>query len=164
MTDIRCFFNAEYPRLHESVEAGVAPIAIELNKFVDVVLEELHHSAGARPIMLSSFTPEVCILLAIKQRAYPVLFITNAGKAPMSDMEVRAADVQGAVHFAERWGLAGVVFACDSLLLCPRLVGLVRARGLVCGTYGEQNNQPDNVKVSSPLSLKNLKTFAMLTF
>ena len=87
------------------------------------------------------------MLLAIKQKAYPVLFITNAGKVPMSDMEVRAASLQGAVHFAERWGLAGVVFACDALLLCPRLVGLVKERGLVCGTYGTLNNEPGNVEV-----------------
>lgn len=147
MANIPCFY-AEYPRLHESIKAGVAPIAIKLNKFVDIVFKQLHHDAGPRPIILSSFTPKVCILFAIKQRAYPVIFITNAGKAPIRDMEVCAADLQGVVYFAERWGLAGVVFTCNSLLLCPRLVSLVKARGLICGTYREQNNQPDNVKGS----------------
>lgn len=98
--------------------------------------------------MLSSFTPEICILLSLKQRAYPVLFITNAGKVPMTDMEVRAASMQVAVRFAQRWGLSGVVFACESLLLCPRLVGFVKRRGLVCASYGTLNNVPENVKVS----------------
>jgi glycerophosphodiester phosphodiesterase len=96
--------------------------------------------------MLSSFTPEICILLSMKQKAYPVLFITNAGKVPMNDMEVRAASVQVAVQFAKRWNLAGVVFACDALVLCPRLVGFVKARGLMCATYGGMNNEPDTVK------------------
>jgi glycerophosphodiester phosphodiesterase len=137
----------EYPRLHETVEAGIAPITIELNTFVDVVLENLHHHAGSRHIMLSSFTPEICILLAIKQKAYPIFFITNAGKVPMSDMDVRAANLQSALHFAERWRLTGVVLACETLLLCPRLVSLIKARGLVCGTYGPQNNRVDMVKV-----------------
>lgn len=101
--------------------------------------------------MLSSFTPEICILLSMKQRSYPVFFITNAGKVPMVDMEVRAASVQVAVQFARRWNLAGVVFACEALLLCPRLVGFVKTRGLVCATYGVLNNDPQMVKVGPRL-------------
>jgi len=71
----------------------------------------------------------------------------------MSDMDVRAASLQNAVHFAEHWGLTGVVFACETLTLCPRLVGLVKARGLVCGTYGTQNNHLDMVEVIYSLQL-----------
>ncbi|KAK4447294.1 putative glycerophosphodiester phosphodiesterase [Podospora aff. communis PSN243] len=147
--NIGCDVEIKYPRLHETISAGVAPIAIELNTFVDVVLQQLHENAGNHRIILSSFTPEICILLATKQQAYPVFFITNAGKLPMSDMEVRAASLQGAVHFAERWGLAGIVFACETLLLCPRLVGLVKGRGLVCATYGTPNNEPEMVKLQA---------------
>ncbi|KAK3935169.1 Glycerophosphoryl diester phosphodiesterase family-domain-containing protein [Diplogelasinospora grovesii] len=147
--DIGCDIEIKYPRLHEAVDAGVAPVAIELNIFVDAALNELHRYAGRRQIILSSFTPEVCILLATKQKAYPVFFITNAGKVPMSDMEVRAASVQVAVQFAQRWNLAGVVFACEALLLCPRLVGFLKARGLVVATYGGMNNAPEMVKVQA---------------
>ncbi|KAL6850989.1 Glycerophosphocholine phosphodiesterase [Amphichorda felina] len=137
----------KYPRVHEAVDAGVAPVGIELNTFVDVTLEALHRHGGQRQIMLSSFTPEICILLSMKQRSYPVFFITNAGKVPMVDMEVRAASVQVAVQFARRWNLAGMVFACEALLLCPRLVGFVKTRGLVCATYGVLNNDPQMVKL-----------------
>jgi hypothetical protein len=49
----------------------------------------------------------------------------------MSDMDVSAADLQAVVHIAERLGLAGVVFGGDSLL-CPRLVGLIKASGFKC--------------------------------
>lgn len=66
----------------------------------------------------------------------------------MTDMEVRAASVQVAVRFARRWNLAGIVFACEPLLLCSRLVGFVKARGLVCASYGVLNNEPEMVKVS----------------
>lgn len=76
-----------------------------------------------------------------------MFFITNAGRVPMVDMEVRAASVQVAVKFAQRWDLAGIVFACEPLLLCPRLVGFVKARGLVCATYGVLNNESETVKV-----------------
>ncbi|KAK4178479.1 Glycerophosphoryl diester phosphodiesterase family-domain-containing protein [Triangularia setosa] len=140
----------KYPRLHEAVDAGVAPVAIELNTFVDVALDTIRQytkPGSKRKMILSSFTPEICILLSLKQKACPVFFITNAGKVPMTDMEVRAASVQVAVRFARRWNLTGIVFACEALLLSPRLVGYVKKKGgLVCATYGELNNQPEVVR------------------
>ncbi|KAL7896174.1 Glycerophosphoryl diester phosphodiesterase family domain-containing protein [Trichoderma sp. SZMC 28014] len=137
-------FNIEmkYPRLHEAVDAGVAPVTIDINTFVDVALEKIQRLAGKRPIILSSFTPEVCILLSVKQKTYPVMFITNAGKLPMADKELRVASLQVGVQFARLWNLAGVVFACEALLYCPRLVQFVKNAGLVCASYGLLNNEP----------------------
>ncbi|GAM89319.1 hypothetical protein ANO11243_073560 [Dothideomycetidae sp. 11243] len=71
------------------------------------------------------------------------MFITNAGKVPMVDMEKRAQSLQVAVAFAQRWGLAGLVFACDVFLLCPRLIRYVKNRGLKCASYGPPNNVPE---------------------
>ncbi|RHZ48190.1 uncharacterized protein CDV56_100746 [Aspergillus thermomutatus] len=140
----------KYPRIHEAAEAGVAPLAIEINTFVDKILEKiLLHARNTRNIILSSFTPEVCILLAFKQRVYPVMFITNAGKPPVADLETRASSLQSAVRFAKRWSLSGVVFASETLISCPRLIGYVKQSGLVCGSYGLQNNIPENAKVQA---------------
>ncbi|CAG8018542.1 unnamed protein product [Penicillium salamii] len=149
-------FNIEikYPRLHEAVEAGVAPISIEINTFIDEILAHISRAQSGRRIMLSSFSPEVCILLAIKQNTYPVLFITNAGKLPMSDMEIRASSLQAAVRFAKRWDLAGIVFSSETLILCPRLVGYVKRTGLICGSYGPLNNVSENSKVSIKQTLQ----------
>ena len=101
----------------------------------------MHCYGGDRKLILSSVTPEICILLSNKQKAYPVLFITNAGRIPMMGMGVRAANVQLAVKFAQRWDLCGIVFACEALLLCPKLVGSVKAKGLICATYGVLNKR-----------------------
>jgi glycerophosphodiester phosphodiesterase len=98
---------------------------------VDTILKQVHLHGGDRPIILSSFTPEVCILLSLKQKAYPVMFITNAGKLPMTDVEKRATSIQVAVQFAKLWNLAGIVLASEPFLLCPRLIGYVKSRGLV---------------------------------
>ncbi|KAI0396231.1 Glycerophosphoryl diester phosphodiesterase family-domain-containing protein [Xylariaceae sp. FL0594] len=139
-------FNIEikYPRFHESVEVGVAPIALELNLFVDTILRLIHLHGRNRPIILSSFTPEVCILLSLKQKAYPVMFITNAGKLPMTDVEKRATSMQVAVQFAKLWNLSGIVFASELFLICPRLISYVKSRGLVCASYGLRNNNPED--------------------
>lgn len=112
--------DKEYPRIHEAVEAGVGPIAIEINTFIDRILAQIFRISSERAIVLSSFSSEICILLASKQDTYPVLFITNPGKLPMSDMEMRASSLQAAVRFSKRWVLAGIVFASETLIICPR--------------------------------------------
>lgn len=138
---------SEYPRVHEAFEAGIAPISIDINIFVDTILDVIAHFGRGRNIILSSFTPDICILLAIKQKLYPVLFVTNAGKRPLSDKERRAGSLQIAVRFAKQWGLAGIVVAADSLLMCPRLIKSIKNQGLICGTYNGLNNEPGNVEV-----------------
>ena len=76
-----------------------------------------------------------------------MLFITNAGKPPLSDQEKPAGSLQNAARFAKQWGLAGIVVAADSLVMCPRLIDVVRSQGLVCGSYNGLNNEPANVEV-----------------
>ncbi|KAJ5108608.1 hypothetical protein N7456_005283 [Penicillium angulare] len=151
-------FNAEikYPRIHEAVEAGIAPVGLEINEFVDRILDEIFRNARGRKIILSSFTPEICILLTVKQQKYPVMFITNAGKLPANDMETRASSLQAAVRFSKRWDLAGIVFASDIFLLCPRLVGYVKQSGFVCGSYGTLNNDPESVRLQQAAGIQML--------
>jgi glycerophosphodiester phosphodiesterase len=76
------------------------------------------------------------------------MFITNAGKPPVTDLETRASSLQSAVRFAKRWSLSGIIFASETLISCPRLIGYVKQSGLACGSYGLQNNIPENAKVS----------------
>jgi glycerophosphodiester phosphodiesterase len=125
----------------------MAPVALEINTFIDKILDQVFQTNGERRIILSSFSPEVCMLLATKQNIYPVMFITNAGRLPASDMDMRASSLQAAVRFARRWALAGIIFASETLIMCPRLVGYVKRSGLVCGSYGALNNLPENSKV-----------------
>ena len=148
---------SEYPRVHEVLDADLPPLAIEVNIFVDKVLDCIHGFAGRRVIVLSSFSPEVCILLKLKQRRYPVMFITNAGKPPDKDKEVRTASLQAAVHFANLWRLSGVCYTSEVLVLCPRLIAYTKARGLGCASYGPLNNIPESAKVCGQETCGNVK-------
>lgn len=128
-------------------------MVIDLNTFIDTSLDKIYRFGGNRTIILSSFTPEVCILLALKQQEYHVMLITNAGKQPVTDKELRGGSLQVAVRFAKQWNLAGVVFAADTLLLCPRLVKYVQNLGLICASYGLENNIPENAKMQAAAGL-----------
>jgi glycerophosphodiester phosphodiesterase len=141
-------FNIEmkYPMLHESEEHDMDQYAVELNSFVDTVLTTVYDLMGQRNIMFSSFNPDICLMLSFKQPSIPILFLTDAGTSPVGD--VRAASLQEAIRFASRWNLLGIVSAAEPLVMCPRLVRVVKESGLVCVSYGSLNNDNANVLVS----------------
>ena len=131
--------------LHESEEQGMDTYAVELNSFVDTVLTKVYDLGKKRNIIFSSFNPDICLLLSFKQPSIPILFLTDAGLAPVGD--IRASSLQEAIRFASRWNLLGVVTVAEPLVISPRLVRVVKESGLVCVSYGVLNNDPDSVQV-----------------
>ena len=143
-------FNLEikYPMLWEAEDRDIEPYAFEPNIFVDTILSMIFRLCGDRNITLSSFSPEICILLACKQTTFPILFINKAGSVPTGD--VRAGSLQGAVEFAKAWDLAGIVMLSDPFVMCPRLLTYAKESGLVVGSYGNLNDEVDCALVSIP--------------
>ncbi|UPX10729.1 Glycerophosphodiester phosphodiesterase [Ascochyta rabiei] len=140
-------FNIEmkYPMLHESEEEEMDQYAVELNSFIDTVLQVVYDHSNKRRIVFSSFNPDICLMLSFKQPSIPVLFLTDAGTSDVGDK--RAASLQEAIRFASRWNLFGIVSAADPLVMCPRFIRMVKENGLVCMTYGVLNNDPKNVRL-----------------
>lgn len=140
-------FNIEckYPMLDESQAENMDNFAIEMNLWVDTVLNTVYDHCDGRDIIFSSFHPEICIMLSLKQPSFPVLFLTEGGTAPM--MDIRASSLQEAVRLARRWDLLGIVSECTPLIECPRLVRAVKDSGIVCVTYGAANNDPSNARL-----------------
>jgi glycerophosphodiester phosphodiesterase len=148
-------FNIEmkYPMLHESEEEEMDQYAVELNSFVDTVLQKVYDKMSKRNVIFSSFNPDICLMLSFKQPSIAVLFLTDAGTSPVGD--IRAGSLQEAIRFASRWNLLGVVSAAVPLVMCPRLVKVVKESGLVCVSYGTLNNDPKNVMVYCTIFLAN---------
>ena len=141
-------FNLEikHPMLWEAQDRGIELYAIELNFFVDKILTTIFRLCGNRNITLSSFSPEICILLKCKQQTFPILFINKAGSVPAGD--VRAGSLQEAIEFAKSWNLAGIVMLSDPFVMCPRLLTYAKDSGLVVGSYGNLNDEPECALVS----------------
>lgn len=133
-------FNIEmkYPMLHESEEHDMDAYAVELNSFCDTVLTKVYDLAGGRHIIFSSFNPDICLCLSFKQPNFPIMFLTDAGTSPVGD--VRASSLQEAIRFASRWNLLGIVSNTEPFTNSPRLVRVVKQHGLVCVSYGVENN------------------------
>lgn len=130
--------------LFESEAEEMDTYAVELNSFVNTVLKLVYDLGHGRNMLFSSFNPDICLLLSFKQPSIPVLFLSDSGATPAGD--IRASSLQEAVRFASRWNLLGVVTNAEPVVLCPRLVRVVKESGLVCVSYGAINNEPVNVK------------------
>lgn len=141
-------FNIEmkYPMLHESEEHDMDAYAVELNSFCDTVLTKVYDLANGRHIIFSSFNPDICLCLSFKQPNFPIMFLTDAGTSPVGD--VRASSLQEAIRFASRWNLLGIVSNTEPFTNSPRLVRVVKQHGLVCVSYGSENNDSLMVQVS----------------
>lgn len=115
----------------------------EINMFVDTILSCVYDNTEEdRRIIFSSFHPEICLALNIKQPNYPVFFLSDAGTLPMAD--VRCNSLQGAMRFAKQADLLGVVLASEPILEAPRMVNVVKESGLLLFTYGVLNNEVEN--------------------
>jgi glycerophosphodiester phosphodiesterase len=140
-------FNIEmkYPMLLESEQHYMDTYAIELNSFCDTVLTKVYDLAKNRHIIFSSFNPDICLCLNFKQPSIPIMFLTDAGAEEVSD--IRASSLQEAIRFASRWNLLGIVSNAIPFVNSPRLIKVVKQSGLVCVSYGVQNNDPELVQV-----------------
>ncbi len=81
-----------------------------------------------------------------KQDFYPVFFLTESGHIPSAD--AIADSLQEAIHFARNWGLPGIIARSQPLVICPNLVKTVKSSDLLCISWGELNDQPENAIVS----------------
>ena len=138
----------KYPMLWEAEDRAMEFVTIEINTYIDTILGTIFRHCGHRNITLSSFSPEVCIALACKQRSFPILMINKAGTVPVSD--IRAGSLKGAIDFATAWGLDGIVVISYPLVACPRLLTYAKDMGLVVASYGALNNEPECALVISP--------------
>ncbi|KAM3162988.1 Glycerophosphodiester phosphodiesterase GDE1 [Lachancea thermotolerans] len=140
-------FNVEckYPMLDEAIEDDIGHITVELNHWCDTVLQVVYDNANGRDIIFSSFHPDVCIMLSLKQPSFPILFLTEGGTKKTVDP--RAASLQNAIRFARTWNLLGIVSAAKPVIMAPRLAQVIKSSGLVCVTYGVDNNDPEVAKI-----------------
>jgi glycerophosphoryl diester phosphodiesterase len=135
-----------------TLNLNMDPFFIEANFFIDTTLLCLSKHISTRAVLLSSFSPEICIMLARKQSRWRFVFCTGSGNLQPTD--VRATNLQEAVSFAKKWELDGVVLASEPFVLAPQLVGFVKGKGMVCGTYGVLNDEVEGATVRVLLILE----------
>lgn len=124
---------------------------IELNRYCDAILDCVYTYGKNRPVIFSSFNPQICIALHLKQPNFPVFFLCDAGDSPALD--ARSASIQGAIRFAKHLGLLGIVISSTPLIEEPNLINVIKSHGLILFTYGPGNNSVENAKLQTTLGV-----------
>lgn len=90
--------------------------AFEVNGFVDAILRLVFEFAkSGREITFSSFDPNICMALALKQSRYDVFFLSDTKE--LRDLkDYRSFYVEGAIQFVEAQHLAGISMNAGTLL------------------------------------------------
>ncbi|KAL6209762.1 hypothetical protein ACLB2K_020701 [Fragaria x ananassa] len=99
--------------------------------------------AKDRPIMFSSFQPDVVLMIRKLQSTYPIYFLTNGGSEIYKD--VRWNSLEEAIKVCIAGGLQGIVSEVRAILRDPNAVTRIKDSNLCLLIYGHLNNIPEKV-------------------
>lgn len=134
--------------------------AEEVQRTVDATLEAvekaeeicaLNNHTKCRPVMFSSFDPEVCVEIKARRPNATVMFLSGAGTYPHIDP--RRTSILSAIEFAASNNLQGIIIESSILKNSPEGVAAAAARGLHVMTYGLENNNVDWVRQQEKLGV-----------
>lgn len=114
------------------------------NTTMDILLKEILEHAGSRQIVMSTFDPDSCVLLRLKQNRYPVLFLSQGQTTRWKgykDLRSRTLPIGRNFVIAEE--LAGLAVESGELLKNLPYISDVRGDGLLLYSWGRDNESPE---------------------
>ncbi|KAK9709569.1 Starch binding domain [Popillia japonica] len=154
LLDRKCGFNIEIKWTNRYAD-GTYELndAIDINCYVDTILEVVLRHAEDRAIVFSSFNPDICTLIRLKQNRYPVMFLTQGQttKYPQYD-DPRCWTIINAVQFANMIEILGLCAHTEDILRDPTLIEHGLNAGMVMFCWGD---------VSDALTIQYLKDLGL---
>ncbi|KAK3791502.1 hypothetical protein RRG08_055525 [Elysia crispata] len=119
----------------------------DVNENLDQILRVVFAHAGPRKIVFSSFDPDTCILLKLKQNKYPVIFLHQG----QTNIYVRYKDHRAStfgwgINFALSEHLLGLALHTEVLLRDLSLLERCFAHKMVVFVWGDDNNDPKIIR------------------
>ncbi|KAL6074686.1 glycerophosphocholine phosphodiesterase [Balamuthia mandrillaris] len=106
------------------------------NHVVDAILKVIFEHGGKRPVFISSFDPDICMMCSLKQPRYPVFFLTDGGTALYED--IRRNSLTQALALAKQAKLRGIVTEAEAVLKDLSFVQKAHDQGLLLFTFGDR--------------------------
>ncbi|KAF9607324.1 hypothetical protein IFM89_033912 [Coptis chinensis] len=110
---------------------------------LQVILGVVFEYAKGRPIIFSTFQPDVAQVIRKLQSTYPVFFLTNGGLEVYKD--VRRNSLDEAIKLCLANGLQGIVSEVKAIFRNPGEIIRIKESNLSLLTYGQLNNVPEAV-------------------
>lgn len=104
-----------------------------------------------RPLIFSSFDPDVCSLVKQRRPADTVMFLSTGGTSWHADP--RRMSLQAAIEFSASNELQGIIVDSGALFKHQDTVKKAMERGLVTMTYGLENDDPEWVAAQQQLKV-----------
>ncbi|KAK1133569.1 hypothetical protein K0M31_011369 [Melipona bicolor] len=126
----------------------------DLNLYLDIILKVVLEYGGDRKIVFSSFNPDICAMIRLKQNKYPVVFLTQGitSKYPTYH-DPRCQTVPMAVRHALAADILGINVHTEDILRDPSQVKFVKDAGLIIFCWGDDNNDKDTIQHLKKLGL-----------
>ncbi|GFR68919.1 glycerophosphocholine phosphodiesterase GPCPD1 [Elysia marginata] len=126
---------------------------VDVNENLDHILRAVYAHAGPRKIVFSSFDPDTCLLLKLKQNKYPVMFLHQGQTAIYTQYkDPRASTFGWGINFALSEHLLGLALHTEVLLRDLSLLERCFSHKMVVFVWGDDNNDPNII-----LKMRNLK-------
>ncbi|XP_012538512.1 glycerophosphocholine phosphodiesterase GPCPD1 isoform X2 [Monomorium pharaonis] len=126
----------------------------DLNMYLDIILKVVLEYGGDRKIVFSSFNPDICAMIRLKQNKYPVVFLTQGvtSKYPTYH-DPRCQTVPMAMRHALAADILGINVHTEDILRDPSQVKLVKDAGLIIFCWGDDNNDKETIQYLKKLGL-----------
>uniref|UniRef100_A0A183BM61 RNA helicase n=1 Tax=Globodera pallida TaxID=36090 RepID=A0A183BM61_GLOPA len=118
----------------------------ERNQYMDRLLMDVFGHAGKRRVVFSSFDPDICTLLSVKQNRYPVLFLcVGQTDRYVPFLDERSKVTRVGTNFSACSNLLGINLHSEELLSDPTPLGRAVALKLIVFVWGEDLDNPVHV-------------------
>ncbi|XP_076161632.1 glycerophosphocholine phosphodiesterase GPCPD1 isoform X3 [Ptiloglossa arizonensis] len=126
----------------------------DLNLYLDTILKVVLEYGGNRKIVFSSFNPDICAMIRLKQNKYPVVFLTQGvtSKYPTYH-DPRCQTIPMAVRHALVADILGINVHTEDILRDPTQVQFVKDAGLIIFCWGDDNNDKATIQHLKKLGL-----------
>ncbi|XP_071557921.1 glycerophosphocholine phosphodiesterase GPCPD1 isoform X1 [Temnothorax nylanderi] len=126
----------------------------DLNMYLDIILKVVLEYGGHRKIVFSSFNPDICAMIRLKQNKYPVVFLTQGitSKYPTYH-DPRCQTIPMAMRHALTADILGINVHTEDILRDPSQVKLVKDAGLIIFCWGDDNNDKGTIQYLKKLGL-----------
>ncbi|KZC11953.1 Glycerophosphocholine phosphodiesterase GPCPD1 [Dufourea novaeangliae] len=126
----------------------------DLNLYLDTILKVVLEYGRNRKIVFSSFNPDICAMIRLKQNKYPVVFLTQGvtSKYPTYH-DPRCQTIPMAVRHALAADILGINVHTEDILRDPSQVKFVKDSGLIIFCWGDDNNDKATIQHLKKLGL-----------
>ena len=122
--------------------------------YLDIILKVVLEYGGDRKIVFSSFNPDICLMIRLKQNKYPVVFLTQGITAKYPTYhDPRCQTIAMAMRHAINSDILGINVHTEDILRDPTQVKIVKDAGLIIFCWGDDNNDKATIQHLKKLGL-----------